>query len=436
MGVYCLTGGSFLFFALLCALAEMLRRRWPAGLVMAVFAGLLPRLSAQTLFLVSRKDVYFHLLPIFPSDPAFPVYPLLMIFFPLAMIGYRTGFLEKLQRPFNRFKPGARRIAGSAVVLILFSASAFFSVNPNTKLILAVRTYARLQRWDRVLKEVQGLSIYNAHLTCLTNRALFHSGLLLDELFAYPHYDGLYDLFIRQKAGFQDPIESSDFFLDLGFINEAEHWAYEALVIDGRTPWVLRRLAEVNLLRNERERATEFIHELGLTRYASWAKRFQPMLDDTAKIRLDLELQNIRDSIPDKDFLYLGDHKKSDLDHLLEKNPRNKMAFEYRIAASLINKQTGLVVNQIPKFAELGYPSLPRHVQEAVVLYASSTGKKDMDLSGYRINKSVIVRFNRLNQILGRYSGDKRAAASELSKSLGDTYWYYVIKADQAAQKP
>ena len=200
--------------------------------------------------------------------------------------------------------------------------------------------------------------------------------------------------------------------------------------------WVLRRLAEVNLLRNERERASEFIGELGLTRYSAWAKRFGRMLDDPAKIRLDWELQTIRDCMPEKDFLYLGNHKKSDLDHLLERNPKNKMAFEYWIAASLINKQTGLVVNQIPKFAELGYPSLPRHVQEAAVLYAASTGKKDMDLSDYRINKSVIIRFNQMNQILGRYNGDKMAANSELSKSIGDTYWYYVIRADQAPQKP
>jgi hypothetical protein len=137
----------------------------------------------------------------------------------------------------------------------------------------------------------------------------------------------------------------------------------------------------------------------------------------------------------DKDFFYYIEHKKTDLEHLIEKNPKNKMAFEYWIAASLIDKKTADVVAKIGRFAEMDYPSLPRHVQEAILIYASMTGKKDLDLSGYRISKSVMLRFNQLNQILGRYGGNKQAAAEELSKSIGDTYWYHVMMANPAAQQ-
>jgi hypothetical protein len=432
--VYVVTGGSFLFFALMCALFELLRRRWLSGIVMLLYGGLVPWISMQTLFLVSRKAAYFHPLSVSLINTSLPLLQILLAFFPLSLIWQslnQNGVFDPLKKPFH----GLGWIAKPAVLFVFLSAVALFSVNPYTKSILAVRASGRIHQWDNLLKEVRGLPIRNPHLTCLTSRALFHTGFLLDDLFAYPKNDGLYDLLLRTKTSFQDPLEASDLFWDLGYVNEAEHWAYEALVIEGQTPWVLKRLAELNLVKGERERAAKFILELDRTRYASWTKRFKKMLENPTGIRLDWDLQTIRESMVDKDFFYYIEHKKTDLEHLIEKNPKNKMAFEYWIAASLIDKQTADVAAKIGRFAELGYPSLPRHVQEAVLLYVSMTGKKDLDLSGYRISKSVMLRFNQLNQILAKHGGNKKTAADELSQSIGDTYWYHVMMANPADQQ-
>lgn len=57
------------------------------------------------------------------------------------------------------------------------------------------------------------------------------------------------------------------------------------------------------------------------------------------------------------------------LEFLLHANPRNRMAYEYLMACTLLKKDVGRFVHYYPLGADLGYSSVPKGYQEALLFY-------------------------------------------------------------------
>ena len=60
---------------------------------------------------------------------------------------------------------------------------------------------------------------------------------------------------------------------------------------------------------------------------------------------------------------------------LLEKNPDNKMAFEFLMADDLCVARPDKVVENLQHLHRFGYRRIPRHFQEAILLHAIGSGK-------------------------------------------------------------
>lgn len=110
---------------------------------------------------------------------------------------------------------------------------------------------------------------------------------------------------------------------------------------------------------------------------------------------------------------------------LLEENSKNKMAFEYLMAWYMLTRQLDKFVRNIRRLDDFDYPDIPRHYEEAVLLYTFAK-KKQVDLNGRRIRLDSRRRFARFNHILSLHGSNAQAAFDSLA-DYWDSYFFYYL---------
>jgi len=218
-----------------------------------------------------------------------------------------------------------------------------------------------------------------------------------------------------------------DLNLQLGFVNAAEHEAHEALEGLGEHPLILKRLALTDIAKGQTEAAKVFLRALRkyfhYGRYAEEALRRlevdpswtgDPQMDRIRSVMLETRRPN--------SFVY-------GFRRLLERNARNRTAFEYLMTFYLLNLTLRDFVAQLHRLDELGYQGIPRHYQEAIVIYEDLTGTK-VGLRGREVSPETRQRYRRFSAAFDlQLRLNRRKEASEsLRKSFGDTYFYYFVR--------
>jgi tetratricopeptide (TPR) repeat protein len=111
---------------------------------------------------------------------------------------------------------------------------------------------------------------------------------------------------------------------------------------------------------------------------------------------------------------------------LVDSNPNNHMALDYLTAWCLLDKASlPLVAAHVGRFREAGYPALPGHVQEALMVW-ERTARSRVDLGGYGYDPEVAGRLRGFEQRAEQFSG-KAAAEAGLQSTYGGTYMYYYL---------
>ena len=107
-------------------------------------------------------------------------------------------------------------------------------------------------------------------------------------------------------------------------------------------------------------------------------------------------------------------------------NTKNKMAFEYFMAYCLLEGQVGRFIEHLHRLNYFDYPKIPRHFEEAILIYNQLTGGKGIDLPDKGISEETTRKFEDFNRIMAKHNKDKKAARRELNK-YRDTYWFYGL---------
>ncbi|MGD0339559.1 MAG: DUF6057 family protein [Bacteroidota bacterium] len=442
--LYFLVGGAFFLFVILCGLFELLlARRYILGVLIILSSVGLPYLAASFIFLVSMRLAYIYLLPFdYINEKIYLLRIALYAFYPLILIVQgvitflnlkKVKAVERNRLTSLRSRVGPRLNMTLQVIVLIFllAVTAFLSYEEGQKDQLMVDHYAQSHEWQQVLETVKGTSRLDLEMIFQANRAFYHLGLLSSDMFDLPQIGGTHGLFMTQDDGFIYPLQNSDFYFDLGFINEAEHWAHEAMSIRGETGWTLERLALVSIVKGEIDAAHVFISKLNQSLlFRRNANQLRQLLNDTTKFSRYPNILDIRSRMPhpEHDFIYYTVSPDITLEGILKNSPSNKMAFEYLMAFHLLNGNLGKFVNEIVYLKDLGYTNIPRHYQEALLLYFAVSGKSDLpSLEGYKINGEIIKRFKNFQDILRKFHGDKNLARNELYKYHGNTYWFYTL---------
>ena len=382
-----------------------------------------------------------------PNWPAVALY----LFFPLATLavaGLRR--LNMAGQGAARFKSRAYAVAWwlrtdrsgrlkpywHAAPFVLTVALAFLTFDADRKALLQVDYFASQGKWDQVLQAAPQVRVDNVSAHLQVNRALFHSGRMASELFAFRQWQGL-ELLPGLEKGLDHCRAVSGTLLELGQVNLAEHFAHEALEREGDRPAILLELARINVLKNRPQAARVFLNVLRKAPFhREQAGRRLRELETDPRWQQQEEIARIRPLMVSVDYDDSRMPTELLLDQLLQANRRNRMAFEYLMAHFLLTFQLDKVVENIGRLNDFDYRAIPRHYEEALLLHQRLKGGQKIDLRGRPIDLRTEQEFEQFQAQTDRFQGRLEEGRAVLARDFGQTYWFYFIYAQTLGQQP
>jgi len=430
---YILGGWAYLFFIVLCSLYELFFRDGSKKYIYAGFNVLLyllyPYVAARYLFTISLKEAYLFIAPYevyyepFLFDPGLFFY-LTFLSFPLLQITLFVYLKFLKDRVKNHAKSFSKyRLAQLIFIVLTGTLILTISFNRSEKKKIQIDYFAEQGRWQELLLSIKKTDEYDRLVNFNVNRALYHTGQMLDNLFVYPQLLGSDGLFITKIIASQFSIPASDLYFDLGHVQASRVMAYEGQTKFRYNPRILKRLVITNIIDGKYVIGKKFLDILDKSiLHKKWVKHYENYLFDKSLIKSDSLIQLKRRQRPESDFFIDNVTPKHDLVNLL--NKRNKMAFEYLMAYYLLDGKLVNLVNNLDKFKEFGYRKYPRHIEEALLLYSILAPSRKINIE-YKINPNTVEEFKQFNVILSK-CGSEAEAKSLLEKKFSNTYWYYV----------
>ena len=427
--LYQLAGGFALFAALLAIFFELFyfsSKRWMVNILVLVIVSIcFPFISLKFFSLVTSREAWFYPFPFWGAS-RMPLFAALPAYFMIIISGFslykKIRKIDTIQFPWN-YKT---LMAGSILVISGFFIVMTKAYDSKTEILLGLDHYVQEENWNKVIEFSKAYPGTNQLITYYTNLALFKTGQMSDRMFDFPQ-TGIDGLRLEWKRNEVAPFFGGEVFYHLNYINEAYRWAFESMVAKGLNPRSLKRLVQTSLINRNYEIADKYLNILNQTMfYKKWATRYKTFVSDTTQINKDKELIEKRQFLMKHDFISddLG------LNELLKEHPENKMAFEYQMAAFLLNKDITDFAANINRLKDLGYRQIPVNYEEAL-LFCMTYFKKELVPEGFSIRTATIQRKNDYIAQLSRCGGNRQLAARELYKQFGKTYWYYLHFAEQ-----
>ena len=454
--------GAVLLFALLCAIGELARGRYVLGVLCAALGGALPYVAAVWVESLRPSLAYGRLLAIglHPRPAGDAAIWLLYLYWPAAAgVGQLRLALGRWWRGRGKGEgeeSGAIReptllawALGTAALLAAVAGAAWLSFDRGGSLVRRIEFCARYasdaaepseqaEYWRRLLAVAGRLPIerYSLAVNWKVNQALCHLGQMPgsriamgDVMFRFPQDRlGLVPTNSAFPGGQRDrdyaSLDFSDIFMDLGYVNGAERMTYQALELQGDHPCVLRRLAIIAFAKGQMEAGRVLLgvvsHDLI---FGAWARRWLDDMRDDPTLAGHAEVARLRSVMLRKDTPDPSTAEELFL-RLLDRNPKNRTAFEYLMAHYLLTGYVEKVAAQIGRLDDFGYDHIPRHYEEALLL-AAATGARMPDLGGRAISAPTVALYRAFSRARARFGANRAAAAQAMAPEFGGSYLYY-----------
>ena len=446
-GVYILASFSYIVFILLCCIFELfIRRNWLVAICMVISGGTGPYLMSNIYSCLTLTDAYHYtygLISFRYGIDNLNAYLKLGLYLSIPFVAVVCILGQIFAATTSKPAPSSNdcktiyssRLAWVIQTLILLAVSlavVLLANNLTLRRHLRIHYFARQQMWPDLLRQAQVFRnnsefSYDPFVCSEINRALYHTGKLADEMFYYP----------QQPSGllldFPEPLQGhwkirageirSDLLYELGHINLAESHCYELLTRFHHCPWVLKKLALINIIKRQPDAARVYLIKLlddPYCHHRNWACNYLKKLNEDPFLMEDEHIRQQRSLIIPSDTVILKDY----ILKLLESDIPNRMAFEYFAAQCLTNGELRRFAALIQYLRDFNFYRIPSHYQEAILLYSRLT-KKRLDLHGYQLDPQVCRRFDDFMRILRNNKNDKAAARSALRHDYSNTFYFY-----------
>lgn len=391
---------------------------------LTIIAGLSLLLFKEIIFLQPWSELLYYSMPLkgYFYNPV--ILWLLFLFFV-----FYSAFLN-LTGLINIKKNYSRTFSISSVLFVIFLTIFMLSViyNKDVADLFKLEKMFFARDWSGVIKHQETYQSKNPVAEYYYNTALSESGMLCDRLFFAPQDYGTGSISIPWNS--QIPINKLFrgvyFYYSIGLINEAHRWAFESMVIQGYHPENIKLLIKTDLINGHYKVAEKYINVLKKTlHYRNWAKKYEAMLINPELISSDPELGEKIKLKPQDDFIVTIRNPQKNITSLLQSNPGNKRAFEYKMAWLMLEKNIEGIVNEISGLIEMNYSKIPRHIEEAVALIKANTGALP-ELNRLKISNETESRFSKYESSRMSFDRTKSSGGSGIQKELRNTFWYYL----------
>lgn len=340
-----------------------------------------------------------------------------------------------VNRKTNKTSPSGKSAATSKTSIIYF-AIALLAMglmgwhtyhrtfkDENYRNILRMKQAVDKNNWQQVLDiaRQQSPDIPPTRIqVCYTRLALYKLGLSGESMFSYPDGDADYatptvNQYLRLIAGPQ-------LYYFLGKPNYAYRWCMEDMVEYGLRPQYLNYMLRSSLLNGEKALVEKYARQLNAHPfyqidlghdYQTEAKAIEPLL----------EYNNILDGDGGHVEAYLLQNYAT-----MREGTREMVTLSLDCALILkdINDFWPLFIKMLPVWEHENGNKIPRHYQEAALLFANLQG--NIDLSQVNIDNDIKNSFDNLIAEANANSqyGDEYNA-TRLRPLYGNTYWYYFF---------
>lgn len=343
------------------------------------------------------------------------------------LVGYLLLIPFLLTLPFasliNKLIKGSLSIVSEGIFFVLMVFLLFKLHNPQTGKVIRLEKLVFDEKWKEAVDYYERYPSNNLIGQYFYNVALSESGQLCERLFKAPQSFGTGSLILTWSD--EHLPWGSFFFYSVGLINEAHRWAYEEMVVYGPRPQNMKMLTKTNLINGNYRMARKYTGLMKKTLfYRKWAEQYSQLIKDTSAIRLFPEIAEKARIIPGDDFFIFLEAPETNLPVLIEGNKENRKAFEYIMAWGLLSKNVEAVVDNVKMMKEMGFNSIPRHIEEAILIYYNSK-RVFPDLGGLKINPATLARFDQYFASYLEARKDPAHMEQKMREKFSDTFWYY-----------
>ncbi|WP_456087036.1 DUF6057 family protein [Parabacteroides sp.] len=244
--------------------------------------------------------------------------------------------------------------------LIVYASCTFYSFvrtyNMRERLLIETELHVKKQEWDQVLTLAKKYRGESQLMDYFCNMALYHTGRMPYDLLNYPQSYGINSLFLPWVSDPRQSRYGHYLYEQLGYINEAQRWASEALVVYGETAPTLLNLVRYNIVNGRQEVAMRFIRLLKQSLfYSKQAEKYERLVPTGEVPGLTPVPQQKEKKARFANIQNLG----PELIFICEQDSTNRMAFEYLMSYLILSKKTLLFVEYLPRIKQFSYPGMP-----------------------------------------------------------------------------
>ena len=266
----------------------------------------------------------------------------------------------------------------------------------------------------------------------IVDRALYETGRLGDDMFSFPQSQYFQEsLLLLQStlvSGFANWAAALDLYMDLGAANIAEKVAGETMENMGPYPFLLERRALIQAAKGNSEAAAVYLNRLsGMPFYHREAERLLSMIRN-GTIMQDARVGNLAACKDTADYLLYHPSIETILTNLSNRNPRNRMAWEYLISYYLQTGQPSRIVGEIGRYREFGYSRLPADWDQALCISLREDTSLHAESMPVLPQQETVAGYDRFLRACGMYRDSQPAAAvAALQPSYGSSYFFCYV---------
>ena len=264
-------------------------------------------------------------------------------------------------------------IAQITIIVLATVPLLHFSFDRATYELIDYDYLVRTHQWQRIIERAEKRQASSPMSVSCVNLSLAMQGQLCDRLFEFYQNgaEGLFPTFTRDMTS---PLPTAEAFYQLGMVNDAERYAFEAqeaIPNYRKSGRLTRRIAQCEIINGNYGVAAKYLRMLESSLfYRQWAKSQERFLYNSAAVKADPEYGRLGDiRIKRHDYLFSDQEMDQMLGLLLVDNKKydNRMAYEYLIAYELLQRDLGRFMQYYPLGRFVQFDHIPYAIQQVLI---------------------------------------------------------------------